>query len=169
MRTVQTQNFVKILRAFFEIWTKNIKNALKRGVFPHLWPPMIFFKNRALSLLYPYGALTSCKKLEKTNERSLRYLKTDTRTHRRTDGRKDGQGQLLRTHSSKPGVQNISITNFYFWARCYSLFYVCSQKIKNCVIFTEKMCNAGRKTIWVCLMLSIKSIFWPYIRKTRMS
>ena len=24
-------------------------------------PPQIFFKNQALSLLYPYGALTSCK------------------------------------------------------------------------------------------------------------
>ena len=36
-----------------------------------------FFKNRALSILYPYSALTSCKKLEKTIERSLRYLKTD--------------------------------------------------------------------------------------------
>ena len=43
-------------------------------------PPRFFFKNRALSLLYPYGALTSCKNLEKTNEQSLRYLKTDTHT-----------------------------------------------------------------------------------------
>ena len=36
-----------------------------------------FFKNRALSLLYPYSALASCKKLEKTNDRSLRYSQTD--------------------------------------------------------------------------------------------
>ena len=59
------------------------------GVFPHLRPPKIFFKNRALSLLYPYGALTSCKKLEKSLERSLRYLKTDygLRTDRWTNGR----------------------------------------------------------------------------------
>ena len=28
-------------------------------------------------LLYPYGALTSCKNLEKNNEQSPRYLKTD--------------------------------------------------------------------------------------------
>ena len=77
MRTVQTQNFVKILRAVFEIWTKNIKNAPKMGFFPICDPPRFFFKNRALSLLYPYGALTSCKKLEKSLERSLRYLKTD--------------------------------------------------------------------------------------------
>ena len=52
--------------------------------------PNFFFKNRALSLLYPYGTLTSCKKLGKTNERSLRYLKTDTRTHGRMDGHTDG-------------------------------------------------------------------------------
>ena len=57
------------------------------GVFPHLWPPKIFLKNRALSLLYPYGALTSSKKLEKTIERSLRYLKTDGPTN--VNGRMD--------------------------------------------------------------------------------
>ena len=57
----------------------------KWGFSPICDPPRFFFKNRALSLLYPYGALTSCKKLEKTNERSLRYLKTDGRTNGRTD------------------------------------------------------------------------------------
>ena len=66
------QNYIKIVRVVFEIWTKNIKNAPKMGGFPHLRPPKIFFKIRALSLLYPYGALTSCKKLEKSFERSLR-------------------------------------------------------------------------------------------------
>lgn len=71
------QNYIKIVRAVFEIWAKNIKNTPKRGVFPHLRPPKNFFKNRALSLLYPYGALSSCKKLEKSLEQSLRYLKTD--------------------------------------------------------------------------------------------
>ena len=35
------------------------------GNSPPFVTPNIFFKNRALSLLYPYGALTSCKKLEK--------------------------------------------------------------------------------------------------------
>ena len=44
MWTVKTQNFIKIIRAIFEIWTKNIKNAPKMGVFPHLWPPKIFFQ-----------------------------------------------------------------------------------------------------------------------------
>ena len=32
---------------------------------PFVTPQDFFFKNRTLSLLYPYGALTSCKKLEK--------------------------------------------------------------------------------------------------------
>ena len=102
MRTVQTQNFIKILRAVFKIWTKNIKNAPKMGFFPHLRPPKIFFKNRALLLLCPYSVLTSCKKFEKSLERSLRYLKKDQLTGEPTDG----QGRLLRTHSGKPGVQN---------------------------------------------------------------
>ena len=62
---------------------KNIKNAPKM-FFPQFVTPETFFQNLALSLLYPYGALTSCKKLEKTNERSLRFLKTDRHTH--TDG-----------------------------------------------------------------------------------
>ena len=74
----------------------------KWGFSPICDPPRFFFKNRALSLLYPYGALTSCKKLEKSLERSLRYLKTD---YGRTDGRTNGQGRLLRTPSGKPGVQ----------------------------------------------------------------
>ena len=80
-------NFIEIVGAvFFEIWTKNIKNAPKMGVFPHFCdPPRFFFKNRALSLLYPYGALTLCKKLEKNNEQSLRYLKIDGRTETYTD------------------------------------------------------------------------------------
>ena len=64
---------------------KTSKMPLKWGFSPICDLPRFFFKNRALSLLYPYGALTSCKKLEKTNEHSLRYLKTDTRTHTHTD------------------------------------------------------------------------------------
>ena len=47
--------------------------------------PKIFFKSLTLSLLYPYGALTLCTKLEKTNGLSLRYLKTDQRTDGPTD------------------------------------------------------------------------------------
>ena len=70
-----------------EIWTKNIKNAPKIAVLPHLWPPGFFFKNRALSLLYPYGALTSYKKIEKTNGGSEIFKDglTDGLTDRQTD------------------------------------------------------------------------------------
>ena len=74
----------------------------KWGFSPICDPQDFFFENRALSLLYPYGTLTSCKKLEKSLERSLRYLKTDH------GPRTDGQGRLLRTPLSKPGVQNMS-------------------------------------------------------------
>ena len=56
---------------------KHQKMPQKGRFSPICDPPSFFFKNRALSLLYPYGALTSCNKLEKTNERSLRYLETD--------------------------------------------------------------------------------------------
>ena len=81
---------------------KNIKMPLS---FPVCDPQRFFFKNWALSLLYPYGALTSCKILEKTNEQSLRYLKTDIRTDTHTHG----QGRLLRTPLAKLGVQNAYI------------------------------------------------------------
>ena len=42
------------------------------------------------------------QKIRKSLERSLRYLKTD----QWRDGPTDGQGQLLRTLSGKPEVQN---------------------------------------------------------------
>ena len=61
-RTASTQNCIKIVGAVFEIWTKNIKNAPKMGFFP-ICDPKIFFKNRALTLLYTYGALLLCKRL----------------------------------------------------------------------------------------------------------
>ena len=75
---------------------KTSKIAPKWG-FPPLVTPRNFFQKLG-SLTY--GALTSCKKLEKTNERSLIYLKMDQWT---TDYR---QRRLLRTTSEKePGVQ----------------------------------------------------------------
>ena len=43
------------------------QKMLKNGGFRQFVTPQdFFFKNRALSLLYPYGALTLCKKLEKS-------------------------------------------------------------------------------------------------------
>ena len=64
---------------------KSLKNRglVPKWGFPSFVTPKIFFKNRALLLLYPYDALTSCKKNRKTNERSTRYLKTE---HGQTDG-----------------------------------------------------------------------------------
>ena len=62
----------------------------------------IFFQIRVVSLLLLYGPATSCKVSEKTNKRSLRYLKTDTRTHGRTHR---PQGWLLRTPPGKPRIQ----------------------------------------------------------------
>ena len=53
---------------------------------------VIFFTNLAFSPLYPYGALTSCKKLEKTNVQSLGYLKTDRPMDQRTNGHTNKQG-----------------------------------------------------------------------------
>ena len=79
------------------------------GFCPHLWHAKIFFKNWAQSLLYPYGALTSCKKLEKTYERSLEIFKdgkTDGQANGQTKGPTNGQERLLRTPSGKLGVQN---------------------------------------------------------------
>ena len=86
--------FRKILMTGSRDMDKKHQKYPKNGGFPPFVTPKIFFKNRALSLLYPYGALTSCKNLEKNNERSLRYLKTDGwTTDRRTDhGRTDGHG-----------------------------------------------------------------------------
>ena len=71
-----------------------------KRVFPSICDPKdFFFKNQALSILYPYGALTSCKKLEKTNERSLRYLKKDTWTGEHTD--EESQKQIVQFGKTK--------------------------------------------------------------------
>ena len=59
---------------------KHQKYPQNGGFPPFVTPNIFFFKNWALSLLYTNGALTLCKKLEKTNEPSLRYLKTDQQT-----------------------------------------------------------------------------------------
>ena len=56
----------------------------------------IFPKNPAPSLFYIYGPLTSCKKIEKTNEPILRKL-CYGRTYVRTYVRTDGQGLIHRT------------------------------------------------------------------------
>ena len=67
-----------MVRDVFEMLAKNIQK-------------LFFSKNPALSRLYPYGDLTSCKKIEKTNEQSLEIFKDGQK-----NGPTDGQGQLLR-------------------------------------------------------------------------
>ena len=70
--------FQKLLMTGWRDMDKKHKTYPQNGGFPPFVSPTdFFFKNRALSLLYPYGALTLCKKLEKTNEQSPKYLKTD--------------------------------------------------------------------------------------------
>ena len=85
---------------------KTSKIPQKWGFSPICDPPRFFLKNRALSLLYhycaltsykkikkknkshlyPYSALTSCKKLKKTNEQSLNYADTSNFTFLCKDG-----------------------------------------------------------------------------------
>ena len=73
----------------------------------------------------PYNVLTSCKKLEKTNEQSLRYLKSDGWRHGHTD-EGDYQGPLRVNLGSKmpsfpndfvPAHQIISTIDFAFFAK----------------------------------------------------
>ena len=78
--------------------SKNLK-------FGHLIPLNLQIKILALSLFLLNWPLTSCEVSEKTNARSLRYLQTDRRIDRQTDG----QGRLLWTPTGKPGVQNHTI------------------------------------------------------------
>ena len=80
---IMYMKFQKILMTGCRDMDKKHQKCPKNGFSPFVIPKF-FFKNRALSLLYPYGVLTSCKKLEKTNEQSLEIFKdgrTDTHTH----------------------------------------------------------------------------------------
>ena len=82
------------------------KYPQKWGLSP-ICDPQDFFSKIRLSLFYPYGALTSCRKLEKTNGQSPRYLKMDGRTDRITT---DGRTRVItKDPSRKPAVQN------FFW------------------------------------------------------
>ena len=69
---------------------------------------MGFFKILALSFLYPYGTLTSCKVSEKANEQFQRYLKTDGRTDGQTDGQTNN-GDYHGPHRLNPGSKILKI------------------------------------------------------------
>ena len=77
--------FQKLLMTGCRDMDKKHQNAPKIGFSPVCDIPRFFFKNLALSLLYPYDALTSCKQLEKINVRFPRYVK-DGPTDQPTDG-----------------------------------------------------------------------------------
>ena len=89
---------------------KKHQKCPQNGGFPPFATPEIFFKNRALSLLYPYGVLISCKKLEKTNERSLRYSKTVKRARVITSDQSGSNSERC-----VDGLWNVS------WDRAYIL------------------------------------------------
>ena len=63
---------------------KNIKNAPKMEVFPHLWLPKILFQKSGSVIFVPLWWPNLMQKTRKTNKRSLRYLKTDGHTDGRT-------------------------------------------------------------------------------------
>ena len=77
--------------------TKNHKKCPQNGGFSPMCDPKHFFQKSGSVTSVPLGCPNSMQKIKKTNERSLRYLKTD-------GPRKDGQGRLLRTPLGEPGV-----------------------------------------------------------------
>ena len=109
MRTVQTQNFVKILRAVFEIWTKNIKNAPKMGVFPHLRPPKIFFQKSGSVTFVPLWCTNFMQKIRKILRAVSEIFKDGLRTTDYYYGLRTDMGDYIGPLSGKPGVQNVKI------------------------------------------------------------
>ena len=61
VKLIMYVKFQKILMNGCRDMDKKHQKYPKNGGFPPFVTPLDFFKNRALSLLYPYGALTSCK------------------------------------------------------------------------------------------------------------
>ena len=114
----------KSLEPFLRYGQKTSKMPQKWGFSPICDPPRFFFKNRALSLLYPYGALTSCKKLEKSLERSLRYLKTDGRTN----GPRTDMGDYIGPSRVNPGSK-ISHTGKAYREKSHMITY-CTKPIQ---------------------------------------
>ena len=55
--------------------------------FPQFVTPKIFFKNRALSLLFDYEALSSCKKLQNYKKWTVSEISKDGLTEGLKDGR----------------------------------------------------------------------------------
>ena len=62
---IMYMKFKKILIAGCRDIDQNHQKFQNKGGVSPLCDPKDFFLNQALSLLYPYGALASCKKLKK--------------------------------------------------------------------------------------------------------
>ena len=84
MRTVQTQNFVKILRAVFEIWTKKIKNAQKIIFSPICDPPKILFQKSVSVTFVPLWCSNFMQKIRENQWTVSEIFKDGPRTYRRT-------------------------------------------------------------------------------------
>ena len=63
---------------------KNLRKCPHTGVFP-LWSPYNIFQDQALSLWYPYGTQTSCKKLVKIMSRMKIMISKDGPTQGPTE------------------------------------------------------------------------------------
>ena len=119
---IMYMKFQKLLMTGCRDMDKKHQNYPQNGGFPQFVTPQDFFKNRALPFLYPYGSLTSCKKSEKTNEWSLRYLKTDgPMDQRTTDGRTRA---ITKDPSGEPRVQKYNVVTQINWlikSRCLDI------------------------------------------------
>ena len=135
---------------------KTSKIPQKWGFSPISDPPIIFFKNRALSLLYPYGALISCKKLEKNNEESLRYLK-------RKDGPRTDKGDYYgplqknpRSNNQDHGKikkDNIQYTMLSFKKKCVMLEQYLILKVDDTALQKIWKCTIDEYGHFLCFLV----------------
>ena len=88
------------------------------GVFPHLWPPKIFFQKSGSVTFVPLWCPNFMQKIRKNQWAVSEIFKDGLWT---TDQRTDGQGRLLRTPSGKPGVKNrlVAIISIYSGSPCW--------------------------------------------------
>ena len=101
------QKIRKILRAVFELWTKNIKNGPKMGFFS-ICNPHDFFQKSGSVTFAPLWCPNFMQKLEKNIERSLRYLMTDRQADRQTD-----KGNYYGPHQVNLGSKNCKIHDIF--------------------------------------------------------
>ena len=97
---------------------KTSKMPPKWGFSPICDPPRYFFKNRALSLLGPYSALTSCKKAKKSLEPFSSYGGNHL-TNQPTNQR-DWFYRTIRlsakVQNSKKKIKNQNLTLIWLWS-----------------------------------------------------